>query len=71
MIHIEFFSQDSPIRDLLPVYSVIQSIDNCPIRTSNDWYQCLRSIHERNPLESSGFCLSQTEIQIISSHIGR
>lgn len=63
--------QDSPIRDLLPVHSLIQSIDACTVNSSSDWYQCLHSAHQRHPQWSSGYCLTQAEIQLHSSHIGR
>ncbi|CAF3695094.1 unnamed protein product [Rotaria sordida] len=62
-------AKDSPIRNLLPVHSMIQSVDACTVNTSNDWYRCLRSINERYPHQSSGYCLTQTEIQLHSSHI--
>ncbi|CAF1233906.1 unnamed protein product [Adineta steineri] len=62
-------AKDSPIRDLLPIYSIIQSIDACTVNTSDDWYQCLRSINDQHPQQSSGYCLTQTEIQTHSSHI--
>ncbi|CAF1571222.1 unnamed protein product [Adineta ricciae] len=62
-------SKDSPIRDLLPIHSIIQAIDACHVNTSKDWYQCLRTINDRTPQQSSGYCLTQTEIQLHSSHI--
>ncbi|CAF0955691.1 unnamed protein product [Rotaria magnacalcarata] len=62
-------AKDSPIRDLLPVHSTIQSIDACIVNTSNDWYKCLRLTNDRPPQHSSGHCLTQSEIQIHSSHI--
>ncbi|CAF3506146.1 unnamed protein product [Rotaria sp. Silwood1] len=62
-------AKDSPLRNLLPVHSIIQSIDACTVNTSNDWYQCLRSINDQHPQQSSGYCLTQTEIQLHSSHI--
>lgn len=49
---------------------MIQSIDACTVNTSNDWYKCLRSINEQLPHISSGYCLTQTEIQTLSSHVG-
>ncbi len=62
--------KDSPISNLLPAHSTIQSIDGCIVNTSKDWYQCLRLISDRNPQQSSGYCLTQAEIQLLSSHTG-
>ncbi len=61
--------KNSPIYTLLPTSSTIQSIDGCLVQTSNDWYQCLRIINTRYAYESSGYCLTQAEIQLLSSHI--
>ncbi|UJR22518.1 hypothetical protein I4U23_025568 [Adineta vaga] len=62
-------SKESPLSSLLPVRSIIQSIDGCVVNTSNDWYQCLRLIRDRRPQDSSGYCLTQDEIQLLSNHI--
>ncbi|CAF1368829.1 unnamed protein product, partial [Didymodactylos carnosus] len=64
-------SNYSPIRDLLPSYSIIRSIDSCAVRTQSDWYSCLRIINDRNPFyqQQPGYCLTQAEIQLHSSHI--
>ncbi|CAF1154547.1 unnamed protein product [Rotaria sp. Silwood1] len=62
-------SKDSPIYNLLPIHSTIQYIDGCNVNTSNDWYQCLRLIRDRHPEQSSGYCLTQTKIQLLSNHI--
>ncbi|CAF0824980.1 unnamed protein product [Rotaria sordida] len=62
-------SKNSPIYNLLPSHSTIQFIDGCNVNTSNDWYQCLRLIKDRHPQQSSGYCLTQTEIQLLSNHI--
>lgn len=40
------------------------------MNNSNDWYQCLRLIHNQNPQQTSGYCLTQAEIQFNSNHIG-
>ncbi|CAF3644359.1 unnamed protein product [Rotaria sp. Silwood1] len=62
-------SKDSPIYNLLPIHSTIQYIDGCNVNTSNDWYQCLRLIRDRHPEQSSGYCLTQAKIQLLSNHI--
>ncbi|CAF2048445.1 unnamed protein product [Rotaria magnacalcarata] len=61
-------SKDSPIYSLLPKHSTIQDIDGCIVSTSNDWYRCLRLISDRHVLDSTGYCLTQAEIQLLSSY---
>ncbi|CAF0742403.1 unnamed protein product [Adineta steineri] len=68
---VSHIAKNSPISNLLPIHSTIESIDGCFIHTSKDWYQCLRSIRDKHSLQSSGYCLTQAEIQLLSSHIGR
>ena len=63
--------EDSPIYTLLPLQSRLQSIDDCQVKTSQDWYQCLRVIHDRHPLTSSGYCLTSADIQLLSTRIGQ
>ncbi|CAF3510994.1 unnamed protein product [Adineta steineri] len=66
---VSHIAKNSPISNLLPIHSTIESIDGCLIHTSKDWYQCLRSIRDKHSLQSSGYCLTQAEIQLLSSHI--
>lgn len=63
--------QNSPIYHLLPVQSRLLSIDDCSVKTSADWSNCLRSIQRRHPLQSPGYCLTSAQIQVFSSHLGK
>ncbi|XP_043485760.1 membrane-bound transcription factor site-2 protease [Polistes fuscatus] len=61
-VYIKSISSNSPLRGQtgLLEYDIIYKINNCPVKDSEDWYQCiLNTIHRPAP----GYCVKQSFIQ--------
>jgi len=67
--NVHHVAQNSPLSHLLPLNTRISSIDDCQVKTGADWIECLRSIQRRHPLETPGFCLSSTQIEVLSTRL--